>query len=1270
MSEPVLVVPVEVEALVVNNAVLRRDAFRWWQYNYLALKQFRSPEPEAGDRSVGGQTAGVYVSWTLPQGLRHGVQDPTTSEVSYPLVPNRWLVLRLSGGQPRHATGWVIESDCPFTSKVKQVGVERTSMYLPEAATIRAWKSSSDPYRSGVTLNPASTEPQVANIGVPFPVAAGWSERAASPMFLTAVAPGNPTLGAYAPHNLGVFTFIDDLKDLAPAGPQPLSYLVAGWYSDPAGDVLTSWQHENPTASAPDPYRALLDRLGWTVAGTPDGTKATRSLYRGSALAVAWDPTNAPAGDPLVEIRNTGQLQVSLGNTAEDAFITMIGKRLAAAGHPARTTAQLRAFLYGLLPLANQPNGDALVRRAIADQWFGAYSGGSHWAVTAADDADKAGSPRGPAAPDPAPPAWLDRLNADQRRLDLSVRALRAGQWDLNAMWWKRGRYPYDSFPTPPPGVDSGDLLDAQMDPSQSGSLAARVLALLQNVLTNTPTVPQPISAGTATPQDAFQKGVADYAAKHGLPADQTLKALPGDSYWQAADPVVMVSGVEATNEAGADPTVAVRPMSALVTALAAAGKVVNATHARAVLGSALAPFAGPPEIAQALADEFVLTDPGCAAALAAVVGVSPDAVAAAISAHRPADYTGVLPAVGLQAWSMPWRPLFAEWQVRYIDVPQTPGAAPWRFDGTDYVCAPGAGVGVSRTIGGLCLIGPHAPQVFRERLAEFVRQYGSDDDLAQLDSWIEDLSGWHFLSQELTGFGRLLAQRDQRGFRRPRPEEQIGTAHPQSLADVLGYPGAGTTPASLPDRYRGAVTSVPYLPAGTDVPFFGVRQGQIIFQQLVLYDRFGRVLPIILPGTQSGLYDPDNFPLIVDPALAPTATLDPRAAAPAQLPPRLLQPARLDFTLLDAATGADSVLTSAADPVGGWILPNHLDRALLLYAPDGTSLGELRTVAGPTGARSASWSPPAHSSISSPADVARLAPMVAALIGSPILTSATGFDLFLESIDSTLWTTDPLGGRADQNLSVLIGRPLALARARVRLELDGEPITDCGWAATLNPPRPGFLSQDFAVRLGDQATRDDGLIGYFAAGDLTVFNTVATPSTDPAGAAAAGLRPIGGTLPDGTANYLWRRCLPPSDPAAGTDPHEEVVLLLDPRGSVHATTGILPTRAVALPPALVSAALTRLEVAFRAGAALASIRASEVPAGQVPAFAESVAFPRPAENQGTWSWWQPGAAPAAWTGYGVADPGTGAALRPTANLLLDGLLQLVVDTTGESSTG
>ncbi|MFI6744488.1 hypothetical protein ACIBI9_67585 [Nonomuraea sp. NPDC050451] len=46
---PTLVVPVGLDALVVNPALWKRDGFRTWQHNYQALDDYKSPEPDEGD---------------------------------------------------------------------------------------------------------------------------------------------------------------------------------------------------------------------------------------------------------------------------------------------------------------------------------------------------------------------------------------------------------------------------------------------------------------------------------------------------------------------------------------------------------------------------------------------------------------------------------------------------------------------------------------------------------------------------------------------------------------------------------------------------------------------------------------------------------------------------------------------------------------------------------------------------------------------------------------------------------------------------------------------------------------------------------------------------------------------------------------------------------------------------------------------------------------------------------------------------------------------
>src|SRR6202012_3861019 len=99
-------------------------------------------------------------------------------------------------------------------------------------------------------------------------------------------------------------------------------------------------------------------------------------------------------------------------------------------------------------------------------------------------------------------------------------------------------------------------------------------------------------------------------------------------------------------------------------------------------------------------------------------------------------------------------------------------------------------------------------------------------------------------------------------------------------------------------------------------------------------------------------------------------------------------------------------------NPVCGWLLPNHVDHSVLVFGPDGTALGEVRLVVGSDGTRSGHWDPPAHSNVETMADVAAAAPRLARMIGAPALAVEGAFDAFLDVIDATLWTTDPLGAR------------------------------------------------------------------------------------------------------------------------------------------------------------------------------------------------------------------------------------------------------------------
>ena len=110
-----LIVPVNVQALAVNqaNIPLIRAGMH---YGHLGNYQSPNPGPFQNDEGdFATDHRGVLVMWTLPRALRHGQQQADGS-LQFPLVPNRWLVVRLfraegSGVQAPAFAAWVVQSD-------------------------------------------------------------------------------------------------------------------------------------------------------------------------------------------------------------------------------------------------------------------------------------------------------------------------------------------------------------------------------------------------------------------------------------------------------------------------------------------------------------------------------------------------------------------------------------------------------------------------------------------------------------------------------------------------------------------------------------------------------------------------------------------------------------------------------------------------------------------------------------------------------------------------------------------------------------------------------------------------------------------------------------------------------------------------------------------------------------------------------------------------------------------------------------------------------
>ncbi|MGN6276693.1 MAG: hypothetical protein ACTHNP_12305 [Solirubrobacterales bacterium] len=358
-----------------------------------------------------------------------------------------------------------------------------------------------------------------------------------------------------------------------------------------------------------------------------------------------------------------------------------------------------------------------------------------------------------------------------------------------------------------------------------------------------------------------------------------------------------------------------------------------------------------------------------------------------------------------------------------------------------------------------------------------------------------------------------------------------------------------------------------------------------------------------------------------------------------AQIPPAIPQPARLDFELLDA--GDDTVvvgpLAPEANPICGWLLPNHLDASLMVYMPGGEALGEMANGIGATATPELLWRPAPQAPYSTLPEIEVKVPHLGPMLGALSKQGPTVFAAFLAAVDETLWNTVPAGAVFGAGLATLIGSPLAVVRARAGLDLLSGPRRDPSWRYTFAPQPDALGGCRLAVELGGRAWLDDGLIGYFEAEEYDRLFVVAQAE------AAAGnyLHTIG---EDG--NHLSL----PADGSAAT----HLTLLVDPRAPVHASTPVLPGASLALPPRLVEAALERLEVTFRLEGVLTGSETAPGPHGET---VETIRLPLPAVNAGRWSWAELDAA--GWTSYPVAATDATAALGDVPPALRRGLLRL-----------
>jgi hypothetical protein len=1136
---PRLLVPIDVAAMMVNQPLLNEGTWDRWQMDYTRLSAFDSPMPGPFESEVvKPDKPGVYLHWALPDALTHGKQDEQSKEMLFKYAPNRWLVARMSAGQPARA--WVVQSDIPAPNS-----------------------DQASPFMVPTAQDPTVYQPSRIGVNTPLEAWRGETQTNSPPFFLQAIGPGDVTFAAFEPGVRNVFAFYDDVSTLPAAS---LSYLVAGWYSDARIDPLAS--------AGASTWQDLLAELDWRVLGDTSRLPQ-RSLLHGMLYDVKWQTETLPDRPNFDTLAVSQNVKVAAGNTAIDALAALIAWEANKQGGVPGLDRLMEAFQYHLLDTLDQPGGAAELDARIRQAWFGALPGGTVWQIVTPERAQTTATGAPQTAPTITAPQkeWLAELNSQQRQLDAARRELAAMQWELYALWWKNGKAPHFADPQ---GVDDFEALKADirraLDATQQGSFVGQVIAQIDHVRRLAAPLPDPNDANSIS---AYAQGT--------LTDGLVLKPATMPRFWHPNDPVVLIAGLSRAQRHGEGGTLICRMPDQTVARITVNGVTIAAAKLAGVIPVVANAYI-PTEIAALVVEAFLL-DPANAALIAQHgLNAADDGAIQAVSkvqntliAALPSDLIAV-------AWAQAWAPLYLDWMVDWYHTDHQADDGTWlldtknwQFDGQEYVWSGGAATnGQPLSYSGRTFLTPQAIYGFGDRLQQYLNGH-PNPDLQAAETLLGHVMEWDLLSQTLSGFTSHLAMR----------RLEINLPPDRSVAGQIGDHYQG-----VPDVDIGNIDT----DFGAGYPFFfPVRGGFFRFKQLRILDTFGQTLDLLFAnGNPSG--NVDSFYPLRGRGLTPDAQSRlPTPDLMLELPPRLVQSSRLNVRLVSAGDDAAEVgLVATATPVCGWLIPNHLDGGLAFYDAQGLALGEL-LLRGSGAQATVDWqiAPNSPAGVASPDQIGNAHLRQIATELWSLSDAGPVFQNFLQVVDETLWRVNPLGARGDQNMAVLIGRPLAVVRARLQLEVYGHPFYNQSWGATFARDDGGLGKLAFPVALGNLELPDDGLIGYYLDTQPRQFNAVHIPD-DLLPANPPYIAQIGQNQ-----NYINLQ----------SDSAQLVTMLLDPRGNVHAASGILPAKVVELPAEYFEQALATMALTFRVGPLLID-----------PGV---VAIPRPAEQNGAWAWVQ-----------------------------------------------
>jgi hypothetical protein len=1157
--DPRLLVPVDVRAMVVADGETTEHGLTGTRLLTDTATNTRAPQPFSDDDP---RPPGVYLHWALPDGLTQGTATQDSGAVGLRALPDRWIVVRIESGLPRRVRAWVLEAE-------------------------RGSRTPLETWPGGAPVTPARTPDMVS-------------------ADLHAAAGGDPAWAALWDNVEDRFAMYDNLDDAGDRG-GIFSYLVAGWYAIPELDPL----HLGPSDGT---YDDLMKRLGWQLdRARLEAVRAEMARRRAAAAAIGLtsrpmilsslggqlDPQPAKAKADPVPRRAVAQQPAGPAHVPTTAVPPKLLEAASLIAVKSAPWCPRQSLYHGAVHGVRLDPGSRADARPAADTvrvGVGATGTESLAALIAGELPGPAGDDEQERLQTAFAYGVLDKLDDPDGipRLEAELHA--------RAFVSQPGGSREEQILAGDPiaglaGVDAPTKRQVRVDQATADVREIADASVRFEMLRGS----RMATLGAHTMKTAPHRVVRPPDPRR---IATVPRALP--RWFFPQDPVITVRGLNRSLRHGFDgrfeagETLACRLSGEPVTELT--GMVDGAE----VIEGGIAHGGVPDEVADLLA-ETVLEDPDPAwinrlsEYVSDTKGLARQLVAARLQGERRLHLhaqrarsdvgrllttslrNGVLASpVAFTPFQQAWVPLYLEWR---LELALDDRANRWVLGELDFEPAPGEQAAGATTLAltGRSLLTSSGAKAFADRITEYLAQEAKLDQahMGEISNTVAD---------ELRGIANSALYADVLTAATERVREHLLGFDTDTGVAVTG----DAADAAVPDR-------VPQL----------LRAGTARVSALRVVDAFGRTLTV----------PTDTLKQIV---VSETLQVPDGAGDRDELllPPRMTAPSRLQLRLLDAADdSAEATIDQASgterNPVAAWLLPDHVDGALEVFDAGGEPMGQLRhedlgggvVWEGAPGRAAPVGAPPPESlSHHARTFATELVRVDAIERGAGRTADAeTALSALLRVIDTTSWTVDPFGQTGTEHLSLLIGRPIAVVRAELRLEvrpdLDDYPRLDPAAKAARETAFAALADRAFDVRLGALTHQDDGLLGYFVDDDYTRMYPVHTSvlaQALPSGRHEGYLGPVdevsafdasGQVRPIGSTYVV-------PDPTVTVRPGQTVrlTLLMDPGQSVHASCGLLPRKSVALLRDWTADALTRLAPSFRVGPVLVDPQAIRLP--------------------------------------------------------------------------